>query len=55
MCQVFNYNSFQFVIDVGSSLGLWLGLSALGIYDLLIDVLIFIKKTGIYSFFLNIC
>ena len=30
----FNYGPFQYVIDVGSSLGLWLGLSVLGLYDL---------------------
>ena len=30
----FNYGLFQYVIDVGSSLGLWLGLSVLGLYDL---------------------
>ena len=30
------YSWFNFVIDIGSSLGLWLGLSALGITDLAI-------------------
>ena len=29
--KIFNYGPFQFVIDVGSSVGLWLGLSVLGI------------------------
>ncbi len=32
----FNYDSFQFIIDIGSSLGLWLGLSVLGLYDILV-------------------
>ena len=32
--KVFNYSPFQFIIDVGSSVGLWLGLSILGLYDL---------------------
>ena len=31
------YTLFNFIIDVGSSLGLWLGLSALGITDLAIE------------------
>ena len=31
------YTFFNFIIDIGSSLGLWLGLSALGITDLAID------------------
>ena len=34
--KVLAYTFFDFVIDGGSSLGLWLGLSALGIVDLLI-------------------
>ena len=29
-----NYEPFDFVVDLGSSLGLWLGLSALSILDL---------------------
>ena len=32
--RVYNYSFFQYIIDVGSSLGLWLGLSMLGIYDI---------------------
>jgi hypothetical protein len=35
--KVFNYSFFHFIIDVGSSLGLWLGLSALGIYDIIVQ------------------
>ena len=33
------YNWFNFIVDVGSSLGLWLGLSAIGITDLLFEAL----------------
>ena len=32
----FNYNLFQYIIDIGSSFGLWLGLSVLGLYDLVV-------------------
>ena len=35
--KVFNYSLFKFIIDVGSSIGLWLGLSALGIYDIIVQ------------------
>ena len=38
------YTWFNFIIDVGSSLGLWLGLSALGIADLAINAIMFAKK-----------
>ena len=31
------YTPFQFVIDIGSSLGLWIGMSVLGLLDFLID------------------
>ena len=31
-----NYGMFKYIIDVGSSLGLWLGLSVLGLHDLLV-------------------
>ena len=37
--KVFNYSMFQFIIDVGSSLGLWLGLSVLGIYEIATQVM----------------
>ena len=33
------YTWFNFIIDIGSSLGLWLGLSALGIADLAMGAL----------------
>ena len=36
--KIIAYDMFDFIIDAGSSLGLWLGLSALGIFDLFIDV-----------------
>ena len=38
------YIFFNFIIDVGSSLGLWLGLSALSIIDLGIEAFIVVKK-----------
>ena len=34
--KLYNYDSFKFLIDIGSSLGLWLGLSVLGLYDILV-------------------
>jgi hypothetical protein len=37
------YDGFGFIIDVGSSLGLWIGVSALGFFDFLltsVDVLL---------------
>ena len=47
---VFNYSLFQYIIDVGSSLGLWLGLSMLGIYDFFTDAWILIKNVRIGKF-----
>ena len=38
------YTWFNFIIDVGSSLGLWLGLSALGITELAIKAFLVAKK-----------
>ena len=35
--KTFNYSSYNFIIDVGSSLGLWFGLSVFGIYEILIE------------------
>ncbi len=32
-----NYDLFSFLVDIGGSLGLWLGFSALSIFDLLVD------------------
>ena len=37
--KVIVYGWFEFIIDAGSSLGLWLGLSALGIWDLAVEYL----------------
>ena len=42
----FNYDLFKFVVDIGSNLGLWLGLSVLGLYDLA-DVTIQLLKNKI--------
>ena len=41
--KVFNYSLFQFIIDVGSSIGLWLGLSALSIYDIIVQAIQFVR------------
>ena len=38
------YTWFNFIVDVGSSLGLWLGLSALGITNLVIEVFLLAKN-----------
>ena len=38
------YTWFNFIVDVGSSLGLWLGLSALGILDLALEAFVIAKK-----------
>ena len=38
------YTWFNFIIDVGSSLGLWLGLSALGILDLALEAFGIVRK-----------
>ena len=38
------YTWFDFIVDVGSSLGLWLGLSALGITDLGIEAFLVVEK-----------
>ncbi len=35
------YGWFAFIVDVGSSLGLWLALSVLDILDILIDIIVF--------------
>ena len=33
-----NYTGFDLIVDAGSSLGLWIGLSALGVFDFLYDI-----------------
>ena len=35
--EVSNYDEFSLIVEIGSCLGLWLGLCVSGIYDLLID------------------
>ena len=42
--KVVAYTWFNFIIDVGSSLGLWLGLSALSIIDQAIEALMVANK-----------
>ena len=44
--KVIVYTFFNFIIDVGSSLGLWLGLSALGITDLAFEAFMLAKKSN---------
>ena len=38
------YTGFNFIVDVGSSLGLWLGLSALGVFETAIHALTKVKR-----------
>ena len=38
------YGYFEFIIDIGSSLGLWLGLSVFGLTDLFIELTDKIRK-----------
>ncbi len=42
-----NYNMFKYIIDVGSSLGLWLGLSVLGLHDLVVWAVQFVNNSFI--------
>ena len=39
-----SYGLFELVVDVGSSLGLWIGLSIVGVFDLVLDAVINIRK-----------
>ena len=39
-----SYGLFELVVDVGSSLGLWIGLSIVGVFDLVLDAVITIRK-----------
>ena len=41
----YNYGLFDFIIDVGSSVGLWLGISVLGLYDLGIQLFDYLKSS----------
>ena len=34
-----NYDGFDLIVETGSSLGLWLGLSLLGIFDILVGLI----------------
>ena len=38
------YNHFDLLVEVGSCIGLWFGLSVLGIFDLIIPVTKFLKN-----------
>ena len=49
--RVHSYDAFKFIIDVGSSLGLWLGLSVLSIYDLFALAVDFIKNNKVWEKF----
>ena len=40
---VLQYDFPSLIVDFGSSLGLWLGLSVVGIYDLIVTLMIKIK------------
>ena len=43
------YGFFDLVVEVGSSLGLWIGLSALGVFDLLFDFVALIRSKKLYK------
>ena len=45
--KVANYDMFKYIIDVGSSLGLWLGLSVLGLHDLVVWAVQFVNNSFI--------
>ena len=47
--RVASYSLFDFIVDVGSSMGLWLGLSVFGLYDLAKNVVDFIKNSDIFK------
>ena len=46
--QMQSYSLFDLVVDLGSSLGLWLGISALGIVDFIIQVTHFKSRWTVY-------
>ena len=48
--KLFSYSPFQFIIDIGSSLGLWMGLSVLGLYDLAIQGMDTLQSFGICKY-----
>ena len=41
--KILAYGPYEFLIDVGSSLGLWLGLSVLGLNDLALELIVYIR------------
>ena len=49
-----NYSMFQYIIDVGSSLGLWLGLSVFGLHDLVVDAVQFIRNSFLIKKFTSV-
>ena len=46
---VYSYTLFNFIIDVGSSLGLWLGLSVLSLTDIASSICTFIMGKKIFK------
>ncbi len=42
--EVSSYDKFSLIVEIGSSLGLWLGLCVIALYDLAVDVLVKLKK-----------
>ena len=45
---VYSYDEFSLVVDLGSALGLWLGLSALSIFDSFIDIFCSVRTRYFY-------
>ena len=39
---IVTYGSFEFLVDVGGSLGLWIGLSVFGLVDFGVDIFNFV-------------
>ena len=44
LTEVYSYDQFDFVVDFGSALGLWLGLSCLSILDHILEMWMSVKK-----------
>ena len=38
------YDFFNFVVDVGSAIGLWIGLSVMGMFDVFVSVVIWSRN-----------